>query len=367
MSETKKIVVKIGSNVIAGNRTGLSRETLARLIGQMAQLRQKGYQIVLITSGAISSGREVSDLSNIADENLRRQALAALGQARLMQIYHEFFDQHKINVAQILVVREDFLSRKHFDNFQKTVETLLDHGIIPIINENDAIAVKEYAFLDNDQLAALTAVALGADYLINLTNIDGLYSADPKKDPTAKLIREVSDGGNKLEEMCSRDTSSFGSGGMLGKVRAASLAAKNGTAVIITNGLIAGNLASAILAKPAGTFFKPLKKSRSNRDKWLLLGASAKGKITIDDGAATALRAGKSLLAVGLINVSGQFSAKDIVEIVDRKGETLACGITAYSSKDLERVVKLRQNKDNESIKKNFAKEVIHVDNLTIL
>lgn len=362
-----RIVIKIGSNVLTGDNDRINKSQLASFTEQIADLRQAGYQVVVVTSGAVSSGKEILNLSKLEDKIAKRQVLAAVGQARLMELYSSLFAKRRLAVAQILPVRQDFLSRDIFNNFQKTITQLLDHQVVPIINENDAMAVKDSSFLDNDQLAALTAVAIGADILLLLTNIDGLYSSDPQKDPEAKLIREVKDMGVELEKMCSKETSRSGLGGMLAKVRAARLVAKNGTKVIIANGLNSLAIINALDGKTQRTVFYPAKRQASNREKWLLLGASAKGKIEVDDGAALALKSGKSLLAVGVSDIIGDFQIRDIVEIVNRRGETLACGIVNYSKKDLYQVLAYRQQKNNKKIKKKFNKEVIHVDNLTIL
>lgn len=363
----QKIVIKIGSTVISGNKDKIDKSALKSLTSQITKLIEKNNQVVLVTSGAVSSGNEILNLDKISDKVLRRQMLASLGQTRLIQIYSDFFAEHNIKVAQILLVRKDFIRRTSFDNFQKMINELLEYGVVPIINENDAIAVENYAFLDNDQLAAFLAIVIEADVLINLTNIDGLYSADPKSDKNAELIKEVKNGGEQLEKLCSKKTSKFGIGGMLTKVRTARLAAKNGIKVIITNGLKQNAVLNALSKNPDGTIFYPVKKNIANRKKWLLVGASAGGKIEIDSGAAKALKNNKSLLAVGISDAMGEFKIKDIVEIVDQNGNTLACGIVNYSKIDIDKAIDYRKKNKNDEIKKKFDKEVIHADNLTIL
>lgn len=362
----KRIVVKIGSNVISGKQGKIDRRLLRALIGELAARKKRGYEIMIITSGAVSSGREVLKFSD-KDKVLERQVFASLGQARLVEFYSSLFQKQGIKVAQLLLTREDFLEQRHFTNFQQAAKKLLSLGVIPIINENDAIAVADKAFLNNDQLAALSAVAVSADRLIILSNIDGLYTADPTKDKSAELIGEVTDAGKDLEKYCFKKKSTFGLGGMLEKVRAAGLAANNGIKVVIVNGLAKNPIANALEGKVRGTVFVPKAKKIRDRQKWLLVGASSRGKIMIDRGAAEALRHGKSLLAVGIEEVYGDFGKRDIVEVVDGQGETIATGISAYDCRELAQAIAYKKSGKNSLIKKKFSREVIHVDNLTVI
>ncbi|MDD5750175.1 MAG: glutamate 5-kinase [Candidatus Pacebacteria bacterium] len=355
-----KIVIKVGSNVLCAESKSLDLGLIERLIEQIAALYEKGHEIILITSGAVAGGRGI--LKN--PEAVSKAALAAAGQVEIMNHYHDFFGKHKIKTAQLLLSPNCFKNRARYDALKNTIIELVESRIIPIINENDATTVND-SFRDNDSLASMIAVLFNAERLIFLTNLDGLYSADPNINKDARMIKEVKNVDLAIQKMCSKGKSSLGSGGMLSKLKGAKLAATCGVEVNIINGLEPENIGRLLSEnKPLGTRFLAQKSGLSHRKKWLLIGAASQGKIIVDQGARKALQGKNSLLAVGVKDVKGNFIQRDFVNIADQKGEIFALGIVNYGSCDLSKIKGL---KDKDSIKKICPREVVHMDNLTLL
>lgn len=356
----EKIVIKIGSNVLCGEKRCLDLDLIQQLVGQISVLCREGYQVILVTSGAVAGGRDI--LKN--SESASKAALAAAGQVEIMNHYHRFFSEHKIKIAQLLLSPNCFKNRERYETLKETLTELVDNQVVPIINENDATTLKD-SFGDNDSLASMLAVLYGADKLVFLTNLDGLYSADPKIDEKAEIIKEVESVDLEIQKMCSKKASTLGTGGMLSKLRGAKLAATCGVEAYIVNGLKPENLKRLLIErKPIGTKFLARKSQLSDRRKWLLIGVASQGKIIVDQGARKALENKNSLLAVGVRDVRGEFAAKDFVNIADQKGEIFALGITNYGSDDLSR---LKILKDKTSIKEIYSREVVHINNLTLL
>ncbi|MFH1523117.1 MAG: glutamate 5-kinase [Patescibacteria group bacterium] len=353
-----QIVFKIGSNVLLDDGNQLSLEFIKKLVSQVNLLRQAGHQVTIISSGAVAVGQLYLNKKNIL-----RSAQAALGQTELMKYYVQFFNDRNIKIAQILLSPNAFKNRERYDRLKQTLENLVSNKIIPIINENDA-TVLEDTFGENDSLAGIMAVTIGANRLIYLTNVDGLYSNDPQTDKKAKLIKEVSSVNLEKQKLCSQKTSSLGRGGMLSKLKGAKLASTCGIEVFIVNGLKPENISKLMAGVSVGTKFIPQKGKISERKKWLLIGSVSQGKIIIDKGARTALENNKSLLAVGVRGVAGIFNAGDFVNISDQEGEIFAFGLVNYNSKIL---TPLNSLKDKNKIKENYKKEIVHIDNLTIL
>ena len=332
---------------------------MQKLVQQISQLYNQGHQIIIITSGAVAAGREIT-----GNNSFSRASLAALGQAKLIKSYYDFFNEQNIKIAQILLSPNSFKDRPRFDHLKETLLQLTDNKIIPIINENDATVLKD-TFGDNDSLAAMIAVIAKAQKLLFLSDLDGLYSADPKIDKSAKIIKEVKSVDLEIQKMCSQKTSTLGRGGMLSKLKGAKLATTCGIEVYIINGLKPDNVSKLLMEnKSIGTRFLPQKSELSERKKWLLIGTVSQGKIIVDQGARAALENKNSLLAVGVRKIKGDFDKGDFVNIADGTGEIFAFGIINYDSKKLTQLVNLR---DKEEIRKLFPKEVIHIDNLTLL
>ena len=355
-----KIVIKIGSNVLCGEKKHLDLSLMRQLVGQISALCYEGHQVILVTSGAVAGGRGVLK----SCEGASKAMLAAVGQVEIMNHYHRFFSEHKMKIAQLLLSPNCFKNRDRYDALKETLIELINNQIVPIINENDATTMKD-SFGDNDSLASMLAVLYGADKLVFLTNLDGFYSADPKINEKAEIIKEVKSVDIEIQKMCSKKASSLGSGGMLSKLRGTKLATTCGVEVYIINGLKPENLKRLLIEhKLIGTKFLAQKGRLSDRKKWLLIGAVSQGKIIVDQGARKALENKNSLLAVGVRDVRGEFASKDFVNISDQKGEIFALGITNYGSDDLSR---LKTLEDKTSIKEIYPREVVHINNLTLL
>jgi len=354
-----RIIIKIGSNVLLGNKDALDLELMRSIVDKVSNLRQKGHQIIIITSGAVAVGR-----THLGEQQGFRSSSAALGQADLIQHYWHFFEQANIKIAQILLSPNVFKNRDRYEHLKKTLQELIHKGVVPVINENDATILQD-TFGDNDALAAMVAVIVGADKLIFLTNLDGLYSADPKIDQNAQIIKQVKSIDLEIQKMCSQKTSSLGRGGMLSKLKGAKLATTCGIETYIINGLQPNNIKELLIDdQPIGTKFMAEQTKISERKKWLLIGSVSQGKIIIDQGARRALEDKNSLLAVGVRGITGDFKLQEFVNIADERGEIFAFGIANYSSKEL---LPLNNLRDKIQIKEKYKKEIVHIDNLTLL
>ncbi|MBW2974955.1 glutamate 5-kinase [Candidatus Woesearchaeota archaeon] len=327
----KRIVVKIGTNLLTEKLCSLRADFISRIAKQIADLRKKGVEVLIVTSGAIGAGCQELNLKKSREIEVR-QALAAVGQSSVMRAYHDAFSGYGIKVAQILLTYEDFSNRKRYLHLRKAVDKLISLDVMPVINENDTISVDEIGatFGDNDKLSALVASKVNADLLVMLSDIDGLYDKNPKTNKDAKLIRIVDSITKDIERAAGKSGSAFSIGGMLTKVKAARIALDSGCDMVICNGRKKDILSRAISGKE-GTLFIAREKL-SNRIRWIKF-SRAKGKVIIDKGAEKALREGKSLLSVGIKKVEGDFDRKDIIEINDA-----AKGISDYSSKELEKI-----------------------------
>lgn len=358
MIKKKIIVVKIGTNVLTANSEKLDNKVVAQLVKQLAHLHRQGWGVVLVTSGAVATGRGEIKLSTVADPAQKRQIWAAVGQPKLMDIYRQLFGQEKIIISQALLLRDDFAIQERYQSILQTLSNLLTNHIIPIANENDVVKTYQTTFGDNDGLAANIAIALQADLLVLLTNTDGLYNADPAVDKQAKLIKEVKDINRHLLSLVSKKTSSLGLGGMLSKINAVQLATSAGVTTFVANGFDHQVLQKIVAGQAVGTkFFSKIGKLTSRARRFL--SAKAQGtKIIIDDGAAKAIRQNKSLLLVGVKKIIGQFSCKEIVAVSSQKDELVGYGLVRFSSAELQQGLKAPRK---------FKSEVIHTDNLILL
>jgi len=328
----KRIVIKIGTNVLTKHLCGLNTALINHLAKEISELKKQGHEILIVTSGAIGAGCMELNVKKSRDIETR-QALAAIGQSAVMRAYHEAFNKHNIKVAQILLTYEDFSNRKRYLNLQNAIERLLQLGVIPIINENDPISVDEISatFGDNDKLSALVAAKINADLLLMLSDIDGLCDKNPKSNKDAKLMKIISNISKEIEKAAGKSGSAFAIGGMLTKIKAAKIAMDSGVEMIICNGKKKGILKKALAGKE-GTLFLP-KKALRNKERWIKF-SKPQGKIMINECAHNVLSGGKSsLLAVGVEKIIGNFNKNDIIEIND-----FAKGITEFSSKDIEKM-----------------------------
>ena len=343
----QSIVIKVGSNVLTKPEGDLDVDVMRSLCAQLAELKSQGNQVILISSGAVASGRSLTTLSDKTDDVSRRQVLAAVGQVKLISLYADIFKELGLLCAQVLVTKEDFRDRGHYLNMKNCLEALLKNGIIPIVNENDVVSVTELMFTDNDELAGLVSSMLGVDRLIILSNVDGIFTGNPNH-PDSKLIAEVDYKNASLEQYISKEKSAFGRGGMLTKSNIAHKVAGLGIHVHIANGKKAGILGKLISAEKVGTHFLP-KKNASNIKRWVANAEGlAKTAIIIDEGARKALLSEKptSLLPVGVKQIEGTFAKGEIVRIKDTEGNLIGLGRAQFASEKLEELKAEKRQKE---------------------
>jgi glutamate 5-kinase len=362
----RRVVIKVGSAVLTENGA-LHRPTIFRLSEEIAFLKKKGFQVTLVSSGAIAAGLGRLGIKKKPETIPQKQAVAAIGQGRLIQIYEEAFDRDNLKVAQILLTRDDLTHRGRYLNARNTLTTLLNWGIIPIINENDTVAVEEIKFGDNDNLSALITHLIDGDLLIILTDLDGLYNRDPRQDPQAELISVVEKVDGQVIRYTSLSSGEWGLGGMRTKIKAARMVTVQGTPVIIANGRREGILKELIKGKPWGTLFLPQKQSLNRKKQWIAYTLKPRGEIILDEGARKALvEKGRSLLPSGIVAVQGRFGVGSCVGCLDREGRRVAKGLVNYSSSDLEKIKGLKTSEIEKRLDFKQSDEAIHRDNLVV-
>ncbi len=367
MGEAPVVVVKVGTKVLGDPRGNLDLNYLRSLALQLAALRQAGHGVVLVTSGAIRAGMAQLGLTKCRDLRLK-QAAAAVGQIQLMRLYADFFREAGVMVAQVLLTRGDIADRRRYLNARNTLLALLSHQVVPIINENDTVAVEEIQYGENDQLAAQVVQLVMADLLIFLTDTDGLWV--PDEDGSPKLLREVSQIDHAMLHAARGSASGVGSGGMATKLLAARMATRVGARVVIARGKPADGqppVAGIVRGESGGTTFLPAPQTLRGRKRWLAQSGDVAGDLTIDDGAAEALvRGGKSLLAVGIRASSGEFEPGALVRVIDDAGHELARGLVNYSSADVARIRGMKSWDIPTELGYEGGAEVIHRDNLAL-
>lgn len=362
----KTILIKIGSAVLTGS-DGLDLKIIDSLVREMSDLAKTGYSIVLVTSGAIASGKHRLKITDNLKSMPEKQAAAAIGQGRLMRIYSKSFEKNGHYVAQILLTLSDLTDRQRYLNIRNTISTLMEWKTIPIINENDTVAVDEIKFGDNDNLAAMIANVIEADLFINLTSTDGLYDCNPTVSKKAKLIRVVNEISEDIESAATEETSSAGTGGMKSKIQAAKKVTAIGIPCIIAPGKKKNVLTEIMAGKEIGTLFLPMADRLNSKKYWIAFTLRTHGKLIIDEGAKKALlEKGKSLLPSGIVDVEGDFNLGDSVVCVDRKGVILAKGLVNFSSSEINKIKGLKTSQINQVLGHKDYDEVIHRDNLAI-
>lgn len=368
LETVKRVVVKIGSRVLTDDDGALDMAVIGRICSELAALRKQGRQVVLVSSGAIAAGRSELGLTEKPKTIPQKQAAAAIGQTRLMRAYEEAMQPHDLKVAQVLLTSEDLANRKRFLNARATVDTLLGFGIIPVINENDTVVVDEIKFGDNDNLSALVTNMAEADLLLILTDIEGLYSADPRTDPGAQLIREVRSVTREIERMAGGSASSVGTGGMATKVAAAKKAARNGAPTIMLPGKREGIITAAMGGAEVGTVFLPAAAGLNRRKHWLAYTLKPAGRITVDDGARDVLqKKGKSLLPSGITRVEGRFERGGCVRICGLDGKEFARGLADYSVSEIARLAGHKSCEIEDILGYRYGDVIVHRDNLVVL
>jgi glutamate 5-kinase len=363
--EGKTVVVKIGSSTLTTKKGTFRLNPVAGLVAEICELHAEGHRMLLVSSGAVSSGMGVLDVKRRPTEVVDLQATAAVGQGRLFRVYTELFAHENVVTAQVLLTAFDVAARTQYLNARNTLNRLLDWRVVPIINENDTTSTEELCFGDNDTLAAQVGLLVKADLLVLLTDTDGLYTADPRADPDARLITEVED----PHELAGVETGSIGplgSGGMATKINGARVATSGGVETVIARGTRADVLKACVAGKEVGTRFRARSLGLPDYKLWLLYGKPARGRVVVDDGAARALRGRGSLLPVGVVAVEGDFSDGDAVVVVGTDGVELAKGLAKYSRDDLDRVKGLHSDQVAEVLP-NVDPEAIHRDYLVLV
>jgi glutamate 5-kinase len=364
----RRIVIKIGTSVLTGGTRRPDQAHMVELARQCAALQAEGHEVIVCTSGAIALGRERLGFPDLPPTMANKQMLAAVGQTRLMQMWEHFFAIYGLFVGQMLLTRADVENRRRFLNARDMLQTLLAHHVVPIINENDAVATEEIRLGDNDTLSALVAILAEADLLLLLTDQPGLFTADPHTDPAATLIPEVAHIDEALREAAGGSASGLGVGGMSTKLRAADVARRGGTAVVIADGRLPNVIARAAAGEAIGTRFPALEQPVESRKRWILAGPRPAGALLVDEGAAEALvRGGKSLLPAGIRGVEGSFGRGDTVLILDPARRELARGISRYDSADLLRIAGCRSGEILDRLGYAYGAVVVHRNDLILL
>lgn len=367
LTHGKRWVVKIGSALLTEDGQGIARERIKDWVTQIAQLHAQGVQVVLVSSGAVAAGMMELGWDKRPVELELLQAAAAVGQSRLIQFYQDCFQQHGLGAAQILLTNSDLADRQRYLNARSTLRTLLSLNVIPIINENDTVVTDEIRFGDNDTLGALVANLVEADALIILTDQNGIFDADPRKHPTAKLIARTRANDPVLQAVAT-EGGALGRGGMVTKVRAARLASRSGALTVIAGGRASQVLSRLRAGEHVGSFLLPDEEPLAARKQWLAGQLQAMGWVRLDAGAVRAIREqGKSLLPVGVVAADGRFQRGDLVDCVDEQGVVVAKGLCNYSADETRRIVRKSTAAVEEVLGYLSEPELIHRDNLVVL
>ncbi|NBI55848.1 glutamate 5-kinase [Photobacterium alginatilyticum] len=362
------MVVKLGTSVLTGGTLQLDRAHMVELVRQCASLRRQGHKVIMVTSGAIAAGREHLGYPELPKTMASKQLLAAVGQSRLIQEWESLFGIYGLHVGQMLLTRADLDDRERYLNARDMIVALLDNGIIPVVNENDAVATTEIKVGDNDNLSALVGILASADKLLLLTDQPGLFTADPRNNPDAELIREVHTIDETLHKLAGGSVGGLGTGGMATKLQAADVARRAGIEVIIAAGSRPDVIADLVRGESVGTRFLPLESPLESRKRWILAGPPPAGDIVIDDGAAIAVQQrGSSLLSKGITEVKGQFERGEVTRIFNTKGVLLARGICRYSSKDMAKIAGKHSQDIYQVLGYEYGPVAVHRDDLVVI
>jgi len=368
LENIQRIVVKVGTSTLTNENGHLDIEKIRKIVLELSNLQDKGYDVILVSSGAVGAGMGLLNINEKPKTLAEKQMLSAVGQVSLMQIYQTLFKEHNKIVGQLLLTKEEFSNRKRYLNMRNVCNAFLKRKIIPIINENDAIVSNALKIKvgDNDTMSALVSGLIDADLLIILSDIDGLYNKNPRKYEDANLIHIVGDINEDIKNMAGAEGSKFGTGGMITKIIAAEMVTKIGTSLVIASGDEPKNITRIVEKENIGTLFVKKNKKISLRKYWLAYGPSKEGALTIDNGAKTALKNGKSLLSVGIKSIEGTFDKGAIVEIEDLKGKVIATGISNYSSEEINLIKGEQSENIEEILGYKYDDAVIHIDNVAM-
>jgi glutamate 5-kinase len=367
-ANVKRVVVKIGSSLLTKGGQGLDKTAIAGWVKQMAALRQQAIDVVLVSSGSVAEGMSRLNLKTRPQTLHELQAAAAVGQMGLVRVFDDYFQAHGLHAAQVLLTHDDLSDRQRYLNARSTLLTLLDFGAVPVINENDTVATEEIRFGDNDTLAALVANLIEAELLIILTDQQGLFTGDPSLYPEATLIAEISVNDERLEKMAGDSRSGLGRGGMSTKVRAARLASRSGAATVVASGAVDGVINAVIAGVNLGTHFLPDIEPIAARKRWLAGQLQVKGQLVLDAGAVKVLKSnGKSLLAVGVKAVSGQFERGELVSCMDESGLEIARGLINYGTHDAQLIAGKNSAEFEKILGYADDSELMHRDNMVLM
>jgi len=367
-SSAHRVVIKVGTNLLAHRAKGINRDRIGAIAKSVSNFQSQRKQVALVTSGAIGAGMLLLGLKDRPKAIPEKQAAAAIGQPVLMEAYENAFRDHDCTIAQLLLTKDDFVNRTRYNNTKNTFATLFEKGAVPIVNENDTVAVEEIKLGDNDNLSALVANLIEADLLIILSDVDGLFSDDPSKNPEAQLVPIVERFSPQLERLAKKNRSEMSTGGMITKIRAAKQCVSSGIAVIIANGSDPSILDEISRGDYRGTLFLPAKSKLNFRKKWIGFVSDSKGTVVIDTGAKNALLTKqKSLLPSGVLEVRGEFESADTISVIDSEGKEIARGVARYGSLDLNKIKGKRTTEIQKILSRNNGDEVIHRDNLVLI
>ena len=367
LKDLKKIVVKVGTSTLTKNDGNLNIEKIKKIVFELSKLSDKGYEVVLVTSGAVGAGMGKLNLSEKPKALSEKQAVAAVGQVSLMHLYQSLFEEHKKMIGQLLLTKLDFADRKRYLIARNVCNTLLNKKIIPIINENDAVVADEIKVGDNDTLSALVSGLIDADLLIILSDVNGLYNKNPQKYADALLFETVYKIDDEIRAMAGGEGSKFGTGGMSTKITAAEMATKIGTNLIIASGEDPANISKIVEKENIGTLFVKENKKISSRKYWLAYGPHKKGLVVIDEGAQKAICKGSSLLPVGIRAVEGNFDRGTVLKITNINNEIIATGISNYSSEEIELIKGQKSEVIEKILGHKYDDVVIHIDNMLVI
>lgn len=368
LTNAKRIVVKVGTSTLTHATGKLNILRIEKLARELSDLANQGKQIILVTSGAVGAGMDRLGLKEKPKTIPEKQAAAAVGQGILLHIYEKMFGEYGQIVGQVLLTRADSVNRKRYTNSRNTLMALLNQGVIPIINENDAVSIDELKIGDNDTLSAMVASIIDADLLIILSDVEGVYTSNPQTDPSAVLLSEITDINPEIEELAGGPGTMRGTGGMYTKIQAAKIAVNSGVAMVIATGGREGVVREILQGDKVGTIFISKENRLQIRKRWLAFGVSVSGSVTVDKGCEQALlNGGSSLLAAGVTDANGDFEQGNTISVVSESGRELARGITNYSAEDVKKVMGAHTQDITQILGSKPYDEIIHRDNLVLL
>ena len=368
LPKVKRLVVKVGSGLISAPGQGLLPDRIGALADELAALAKDGREVVVVSSGAIAAGMARLGLTQRPRSIPEKQAAAAVGQSALMWHYEQAFARHEIRVAQVLLTQEDISARPRYLNARNTLQVLLRFRVVPVVNENDTVAVEEIKVGDNDNLAALVAHLIDADLLVILTDVDGLYTGDPRVDPEARRLETVDAVTEEIERLVWDADGQVSVGGMSTKLEAARKVTSSGIPMVIASGRVPGTLRRVLRGEPLGTYFVPRGDRLAGRKRWIAFAVPPQGRLTVDAGARSALvERGKSLLPSGVVEVEGEFHAGEVVSLSAADGKEFARGLTNYDAAELRKIQGAKTKDLEERLGYKSFDEVIHRDNLVLL